>query len=147
MGNVNELGLLAETEDNRATTLELLHIQADVWPDGSTATLSLHTKAGQTDIAVPIGQMTAAIDEMREAGNLMLERQLRALDKGRSAFVKLMASAPRPVAVEPVIDLTTGDFVFVYRFADRLPLSVRVSMEQILHMRVVCQAEINRRTH
>lgn len=147
MGNVNELGLVAETEDNRTQILELLHIQADVGPDGSSAFLAIHTQHGQIDLAVPIAQMAATIDEVTEAGSLMLQRQLHARDKGKSAFAKLMQAAPRPSSVAPTIDRATGDIVFVYRFADRLPFTVRVTMEQIIYMRAAFETELRRHSH
>lgn len=131
-------------EEDTKEHLELLHLQADVEPDGSSAILSIHTTEGQLDLAITIEQMSATITEMWEAGSVMIKRQLNGHDKGRAAFDGIIRRAPLAATITPTIDKLTGDVVVVYRFPDRMPFSVRVSQEQFLRARAAFSAELKR---
>ncbi len=148
MDEITVGGLPATTDHSRDKNptkhLELLHLQADVEPDGSSAILSIHTTEGQLDLSITVEQMSATVAEMWEAGSVMISRQLRGVDKGRSALVDMIRRAPMAATITPTVDNMTGDVVVVYRFPDRMPISVRVSQEQFLRARAAFTAEIKR---
>jgi hypothetical protein len=131
--------------DEQATdVLELLHSQSLVGVDGMDATITLQTITGPIELSVHLDQMAAAGVEFGQAGILMLRRQMMGADHGKEAFEDLMRSAPKPDAVTPIIDPLTGECVVVYRFADRLPFMVRLTMEQIAVALDLLSSEIKR---
>lgn len=131
-------------DDNPTETLELLHMHADVEPDGSSAMLTIHTTEGRQDMSCTIEQMAATVSEMREAGALMMHRQLGCADKGRSAFEEMIRRAPPAAALRLTICRTTGDVIIVFRFADRMPFSVRVAQDKFFAARAEFSSEIKR---
>lgn len=131
------------SDDSETDTLELLHMHADVEPDGSSAMLSIHTSEGKTDMSITVDQMATTVSEMVEAGSVMMRRQLGE-DKGRSVFEHMMRRAPRPSSITPAIDQQTGDVVVFYRFPDRLPFAVRMTQDQILEARAEFLSEMKR---
>lgn len=146
MGTLTAGGkIAAETEhiDSAAETLELLHIQACVGQDGSYTKISLHTMAGRTDINIPFAQITAAVAEITEAGETMMRRQLRN-GSGKKAFQDIIRAAPAPSRVSPMVDPETGDCIFIYRFLDRLPRIIRLTMQQMHEARANLALDLKR---
>jgi hypothetical protein len=143
-GNLSGLAAEREPIESREHQ-ELLLVQAAVDMDGSGATLTFHTSEGQIDFAVTAEQMAAASAEISRAGHLMLRRLAkRTTAKIRSALAELLRSAPRPENIVPVVDRESGDVVVVYRFADRLPLPIRLTLDQIHEARDRMDAERQR---
>lgn len=135
-------------DENPKENRELLHLQADVEMDGSAVTLSFHmTEGEQIDLSVPLEQMPAAVAEIKEAGALMMRRQLVTRDKGRSTFEDLMRASSRAVSITPSLDPKTGDVIIIYRFPDQMPFCVRVTREQFYEARVVFSAELKRNSN
>lgn len=132
------------SDETPTDTLELLHIRADVDPDGSSAMLSIDTSEGRSELSITIEQMAATVSEMREAGALMMHRQLGCADKGRSAFDGMIRRAPQAAAVTLTLCRRTGDVVIVFRFQDRMPFSVRVEQELFFAARAEFSLEIKR---
>jgi hypothetical protein len=136
-------GLAAEREPIESREhQELLFVETDVDMDGSGATVTLHTTEGQVDVAMTFDQLTAASAEVARAGHLMLERLAKRPNKMRSALAALVRGAPTPENIVPVIDRESGDVVVVYRFSDRLPLPVRLTLDQIFAARDGVDTEI-----
>jgi hypothetical protein len=138
-------GLAAEREPIESREpQELLLVETDVDMDGSGATITFHTSEGLVHIAVTVDQMAAASAEISRAGLLMLRRLAKRAAKLRSALAELLRSAPSPESIIPMIDPESGDVVVVYRFADRLPLPVRLTPEQIHTARDRMAEEVRR---
>lgn len=123
---------------------ELLGLQATVHPDGAEAMLMLHMKTGDICIAAKIDQVSAAHMEIRSAAVLMQHRQCMNKDGGESSIASLMRSALRPITATCVIDPATGDRFFILQFADRLPIAIRMTPEQVLSHRASEQSESRR---
>jgi hypothetical protein len=131
-------------DQNSPKTPEFRHLHAEVDPDGSSAIISIYTAEGQLDLSITIDQMASALSEIGAAGSVMMHRQLKARDKGQSAFEAMMRSAPMAASVTPSFDRPTGDAVIVFRFQDRMPISVRMSHEQFLTARAAFSSELKR---
>lgn len=136
---------VANSSEEQATELpELLLTQSRVGPDGADAKITLQTSSGPLEISVQFDQMAAASLELGQAGVLMLQRRMMRSDGGNAAFKDLIHAAPRPADITPIIDQATGECVVVYRFEDRLPFVVRLTMEQIAAALDLLSAEVRR---
>lgn len=111
---------------------QLFGIQAKVYPDGSKADITLHATTGRVDFTVAFENMAAVQAEIRSASLLMLYRQSMAPDGGARAIEDLLATALRPMHTDVSIDTMTGDRVFVMHFADRMPIVIRRTPQQVL---------------
>lgn len=151
MGNFAREGLLpSETEGISGEIVEnqeLLHLQTTIEPDGSSAVMTIHTAEGQIDLAVTIDQMTAASAEIDRAGTLMLSRQMQSTDRGKSAFAVLKRTAPKAAQIIPTVCRDTGDVIVMYRFADRLPMPIRIALDQLLLARRAIELELKLLSH
>lgn len=139
----SETELIGEEENHR----ELLHLQTRVDPDGAAAVVTLHTRLGKIDLAVSIDQITAASAEIDRAGSLMLSRQMQGLDRGRSAFTTLKRTAPKAAQIIPTVCRETGDVIVMYRFADRLPMPIRIALDQFFAVRKALDVELKLLSH
>jgi hypothetical protein len=149
-GNAQAGGWVAgDTEPIEATQpQELISLHAAVEPDGSAVNLEIQTTRGRIDLAVELAHMPAAAAEIREAENLMMRRRLGACRKRSQSIIQdLMRRAARPATIMPTIDHLTGDCVIVYRFEDRMPLIVRLTMEQLAEVRANFSVELARLAH
>lgn len=129
-------GLAAEAEtidqnQERRLDQELLLLTAAVALDSSSAVVTMHTTEGRIELLARLEVMAEAADEFGNAGMLMLRHQMKGPDKGKAAFAQLVESAPRPARIVPVIDGQSGDAIVIYRFEDRLPMTVRLTADQI----------------
>jgi hypothetical protein len=111
---------------------QLVGFQTKVCPDGSEATVTIHTSTGSVDLNVAFESMAAVQAEIRSASLLMLYRQSMKPDGGAGAISNLLASALRPAYTDVVIDAKTGDRFFLMHFADKMPIVIRRTPEEFL---------------
>ncbi|TIW28716.1 MAG: hypothetical protein E5V63_04365 [Mesorhizobium sp.] len=123
---------------------QLVGIQTKVHPDGSTADITLHATTGRVDFTVAFESMAAVQAEIRSASLLMLYRQSMEADGGAKAISNLLATALQPTHTDVTIDATTGDRLFVMHFADRIPIVIRRTPQQVLETLTELEAEARR---
>lgn len=111
---------------------QLVGIQTKVYPDGSKADITLHATTGRIDFTVAFESMAAVQAEIRSASLLMLYRQSMEADGGARALQDLLATALQPTQTDVTIDAKTGDRLFVMHFADRIPIVIRRTAQQVL---------------
>jgi hypothetical protein len=112
-------------------TEQLIGLQTKVGPDGSEATITIHTATGSVDLNIAFDSMAAVQAEIRSASLLMLYRQSMSRDAGAGAVSGLLATALQPEQTDVVIDPKTGDRFFLMHFADRMPIVIRRTAEQL----------------
>lgn len=118
------------SDESTVESQYLLGLQAKVHPDGSDAEVVLHTTVGSINLNVPFESMAAAQIEIRSASLLMLYRQSMKKDDGSGAIDDLICAALQPVDTSVVIQ-SNGDRIFILHFADRLPIVIRLTPEQV----------------
>lgn len=131
IGGGRKATVVNRSEEKASEVPELLLTQSSVGPDGDDAKITIQTSSGPLELSVQFDQIAAASLELGQAGTLMLRRRLMRADHGKSAFEDLIRAAPKPADITPIIDKATGECVVIYRFDDRLPFVVRLTMEQI----------------
>jgi hypothetical protein len=110
---------------------QLVGFQTKVCPDGSEATITIHTATGSVDLNIAFESMASVQAEIRSASLLMLYRQSMNRDAGADALSGLLATALQPAQTDVVIDGKTGDRFFLMHFADRMPIVIRRTQEQL----------------
>lgn len=111
--------------------VELLGFQSIIHPDGNDAEIILRTTAGRIDLLASLKQIGDIHREAESAAIIMQCRQSIKNDAGVSAFDDLLRTAVRPTETLCIIEPGTGDRLFVMHFADRLPIVIRMSPEQV----------------
>lgn len=111
---------------------QLVGLQTKVCPDGSEATVTIHTPTGSVDLNIAFESMAAVQAEIRSASLLMLYRQSMKRDAGANVVSGLLATALQPAFTDVVIDAKTGDRFFLMHFADRMPIVIRKTPEQVI---------------
>lgn len=123
---------------------QLVGIQTKVSPDGSKADITLHATTGRIDFTVAFESMAEVQAEIRSASLLMLYRQSMKPDGGAGAISDLLATALRPAHTDVSIDPKTGDRIFVMHFADRMPIVIRRTAEQLIETMAELAVEAKR---
>ncbi|TPN11685.1 hypothetical protein [Mesorhizobium sp. B2-1-2] len=123
---------------------QLVGLQTKVCPDGSEATITIHTATGSVDLNIAFDNMAAVQAEIRSASLLMLYRQSMSRDAGAHAISGLLATALVPAATDVVIDAKTGDRFFLMHFADRMPIVIRRTPEQLSETLADVATEVRR---
>lgn len=134
----------AEPAGKSVTTKELLGLRAVVHPDGNDANLTFHTTAGEIHVFAPLEQVAAAQTEIRSAALIMQYRQSMKIDEGENAFDDLLRAALRPVALTVLTDSSTGDRRLAMQFADRLPIVIQMTAQQVFDVLTEFCAEAQR---
>lgn len=123
---------------------QLVGLQTKVCPDGSEATVTIHTATGSVDLNIAFESMAAVQAEIRTASLLMLYRQSMSRDAGASAIADLLATALQPAQTDVVVDAKTGDRIFLMHFADRMPIVIRRTPEQLVETLAAVAIEAKR---
>ena len=120
----------SESSHEAAESQELLGLTSCVHPDGSYATVTLHTTQGRIRFDVPFEQMSDLDAEIHQASLLMLYRQTTSTD-GRNPVDELIRTALRPSKISVKVDRSNGDKLFIHQFPDRMARVLRVSTEDV----------------
>lgn len=110
--------------------LELQHMLTLVAPD-HTATLVLHTSDGKIELDADAATLDAMNAEIEKARLAIFRQQVSKTDKGRGVIKDMMDAAPAPKRIGIALCPETADRLVIYRFPDRMPLTVRVTDEQV----------------
>lgn len=106
----------------------LLGMSTEVEPDGEGATFTVaYTHQSPFRVHVPLMQAASILNEMRSLTALMMARQHMALDRGASRLVEICQAARHPVFIQPFVDPSTHDRVFLFQFEQEVPLAVRIA--------------------